>query len=132
MVGHGRCRRDPIGRDAGCPRASQRDDHQRGENVWPTAVEAVLSRHAGVRDVAVAGVPDAEWGERVVAYVVPSDDLAMAPGRLLAELRELVADELAGFAAPRQIVMVESVPRGPLGKVQRERLGTLEGESAGR
>ncbi|MFZ0173319.1 MAG: fatty acid--CoA ligase family protein [Acidimicrobiales bacterium] len=103
-----------------------------GENVWPTAVEAVLSRHAGVRDVAVAGVPDAEWGERVVAYVVPSDDLAMAPGRLLAELRELVADELAGFAAPRQIVMVESVPRGPLGKVQRERLGTLEGESAGR
>ena len=45
-----------------------------GENVWPQAVEAVLAAHPAVRDVAVAGRPDAEWGEVVVAYVVSGDD----------------------------------------------------------
>ncbi len=44
-----------------------------GENVWPAAVEAVLRRHPGVAEVAVAGRPDPEWGERVVAWVVPVD-----------------------------------------------------------
>jgi len=100
-----------------------------GENVWPSAVEAVVARHPSVREVAIAGVSDPEWGERVVAYVVPVAAAEVTPGRLLAELRELVGGELAGFAAPRQVVLVEALPRTALGKVQRERLGSLGGET---
>lgn len=87
-----------------------------GENVWPSAVEEVLRRHPGVAEVAVAGRPDPEWGERVVAWVVPS------PGSLppeLAELRSLVKDHLAGFAAPKELVVVETLPKTSIGKVQR-------------
>ena len=89
-----------------------------GENVWPAPVEAVLRAHPGVLDVAVAGRPDAEWGERVVAWVVP--DPAAPPA--LGELRDLVRAEMAGFAAPRQLVLVDSLPRTAIGKVRRDRL----------
>jgi O-succinylbenzoic acid--CoA ligase len=94
-----------------------------GENIWPTAVEAVLGRHQDVLDAAVAGLSDPEWGQRVVAYVVLAGAPGVAPGQLLSELRELVAGEIASFAAPREIVVVSSIPRGALGKIQRERLG---------
>ena len=50
-----------------------------GHNVYPAEVEAVLSRHPGVVEVAVVGVPSAEWGETVVAYVVGDPDLGLAP-----------------------------------------------------
>ncbi|HXY45069.1 MAG TPA: fatty acid--CoA ligase family protein [Acidimicrobiales bacterium] len=103
-----------------------------GENLWPSAIEAVLARHPAVQDVAVAGAPDPEWGERVVAYVVPSPASRLPAGRLLADLRALVGQEIAGYAAPREIVVVGAIPRGSLGKVQRDRLPALEGESAGR
>jgi O-succinylbenzoic acid--CoA ligase len=102
-----------------------------GENIWPGAVESVLSRHGGVAEVGVAGTPDAEWGQRVVAYVV----VAAAGGgvearRLLEELRDLVRAEIAPFAAPRQLVIVKSLPRTTLGKVRRDELGALQGQSA--
>lgn len=86
-----------------------------GENVWPAPVEEVLRTHEAVAEVAVAGLPDAEWGERVVAWVVPG------PGGPppLDELRALVRDHLAGFAAPRQLVVVDRLPRTSIGKVQR-------------
>ena len=100
-----------------------------GENVWPAAVEPLLLRHPAVLEAAVAGVPDAEWGERVVAYVVLAD-AALAAGELLAELRDLVRVDLAGFAAPREVVVVESLPRTPIGKVRREALAGLSGPSA--
>jgi o-succinylbenzoate---CoA ligase len=87
-----------------------------GENVWPATVESVLRRHPGVRDVAVAGRPDPEWGERVVAWVIPADP-AQPP--TLDELRALVGDQLARYAAPRQLVVVDAFPRTSIGKVQR-------------
>ncbi len=90
-----------------------------GENVWPDPVEAALATHEGVREVAVAGRPDPEWGQRVVAWVVPVDRSA-PPG--LSELRAVVAERLAPFAAPRQIVLMEALPRTSIGKVQRHRL----------
>ncbi len=90
-----------------------------GENVWPDPVEAALASHQGVREVAVAGRPDPEWGQRVVAWVVPADRSA-PPG--LAELRAVVAERVAPFAAPRQIVLMEALPRTSIGKVQRHRL----------
>lgn len=89
-----------------------------GENVWPAPVEAILRTHPLVRDVAVAGRADPEWGERVVAWVIPHPD--GSPG--LDELRALVRDHLAAFAAPREVVIVDTLPRTSIGKVQRQLL----------
>ena len=87
-----------------------------GEKVWPVPVEAVLARHPGVAEVAVWKRPDPEWGERVVAWVVPTD-----PGRPpgLEALRDLVAGELAPWAAPREVVLTDALPRTASGKVRR-------------
>jgi O-succinylbenzoic acid--CoA ligase len=93
-----------------------------GENVWPQHVEAVLRTHPRIADVAVAGRPDEEWGERVVAYVVPAAGPGGPPS--LDELRELVKSELGPFAAPRQLVLVEDIPRTAIGKTRRSVLGT--------
>ena len=87
-----------------------------GENVWPAAVEAVLRRHPAVAEVHVAGKTDPEWGERVVAWVVPRTD-GLAP--TLDGLRGLVKEQLAPSAAPRELVLVDSLPRTSLGKVKR-------------
>ncbi len=85
-----------------------------GHNVYPAEVEAVLSRHPGVDEVAVVGVPSPEWGETVVAYVVGDPDLA--------SLDELAAAELAPFKRPREVRLVDALPRNALGKVVRGEL----------
>jgi malonyl-CoA/methylmalonyl-CoA synthetase len=85
-----------------------------GHNVYPAEVEAVLARHPAVEDVAVVGLPSAEWGETVVAFVVGAPDLA--------ELRELAAAELAPFKCPRELRLVDALPRNALGKVVRKEL----------
>jgi o-succinylbenzoate---CoA ligase len=90
-----------------------------GENVWPDPVEAALATHHRVREAAVAGRPDPEWGQRVIAWIVPQDRAAPPD---LAELRALVAERVAPFAAPRQMVLTDSLPRTSVGKVQRHRL----------
>jgi O-succinylbenzoic acid--CoA ligase len=90
-----------------------------GENIWPGPVEDTIRSHPGVAEVAVAGRPDAEWGQRVVAWVVPADP-AHPPA--LGQLRDLVADRLARFAAPRQLVITDSLPRTSIGKVRRDAL----------
>jgi len=88
------------------------------EKVWPTQVEDVLARHPGIAEVAVWKRPDPEWGERVVAWVVPTD--AAVPD--LDELRDLVGADLARWAAPRELVVVDTLPRTAGGKVQRNAL----------
>jgi o-succinylbenzoate---CoA ligase len=90
-----------------------------GENVWPAAVERVLGTCAGVAEVAVVGRPDPEWGQRVVALVVPADP---ADPPTLDALRAAVKAELPAYAAPRELVLVASLPRTPLGKLARPRL----------
>jgi O-succinylbenzoic acid--CoA ligase len=95
-----------------------------GENVWPAAVEHAIEGLAGVAEVAVGGLADPEWGERVVAYVVPGPD---GPPRLEA-LRAAVRDRLGPWAAPKQLVLTDALPRTPLGKVRRSELALLAGE----
>lgn len=90
-----------------------------GENVWPTAVELVLSHHPAVAEVAVIGRPHPEWGQEVVAVVVPTH--ASAPPRL-DELRAHTKVDLPAFAAPRSLEIVSSLPRTLLGKVERRSL----------
>ena len=90
-----------------------------GENVWPEPVEAILVSQAGVADVAVVGRTDDEWGQRVVAVVVPTD-----PTRppALDTLRAVVQERIGPWAAPRDLELVDSIPRTPLGKVRRRDL----------
>ena len=90
-----------------------------GENVWPTAVERVLATHVAVAEVAVIGRADPDWGERVVAVVVPNDP-DEPPS--LDELRDHVKQELPAFAAPRELALVDRLPRTLLGKVERHAL----------
>lgn len=99
-----------------------------GENVWPAAVEPLVERHPAVERAAIFGRSDPEWGERVCAAVVCRSEVD--PARLLAEVRELVRDGLAGFAAPRELVVVDALPATGLGKVRRDALRTLEGRAA--
>lgn len=91
-----------------------------GENVWPVPVEQALRTHPAVAEVAIAGRPDPEWGQQVVAWVVPEPDV-VAPG--LDELRDHVAASLPRHAAPRRLVLVSALPRTPSGKVAHRSLG---------
>jgi o-succinylbenzoate---CoA ligase len=88
-----------------------------GEKVWPDEVERVISAHRDVAEVAVWKRPDPEWGERVVAWVVPADVLPKAE-----ELKDLVAGTLAPWAAPKEIVFITELPRTPSGKIKRSEL----------
>jgi O-succinylbenzoic acid--CoA ligase len=79
----------------------------------------VLGALDAVAEVAVAGRPDPEWGQRVVAFVVPAE--ASRPPDL-EDLRRAVRAELAPWAAPRELVLVEALPRTGSGKVRRASL----------
>ena len=100
-----------------------------GENVAPTEVEAVLVEHEAVSDAAVIGRPDPEWGEAVVALIVPRlgwvhgrPDGAPADARLAEDLRAFCAERLAPFKVPKRYELVESLPRSVTGKLTRRAL----------
>jgi fatty-acyl-CoA synthase len=84
-----------------------------GEKVFPEEVEEALKTHPHVRDAVVVGVADPRFGERICAVVEPEG--AAAPG--LQELSAHVREHLAGYKAPRELVLVESIGRAPNGKV---------------
>ncbi len=90
-----------------------------GENIHPVEVEDVLARHPDVADVAVVGEPDARWGERVVAFVVPKHP-ALSAAAVDRYCRE--APDLASFKRPRRIVFVREIPKTASGKILRRLL----------
>jgi acyl-CoA synthetase (AMP-forming)/AMP-acid ligase II len=91
-----------------------------GETVVPSEVEAVLAEHSAVAEVAVVGLPDPNWGEVVCAVVVPIGGTS-APS--LEALRDHCRGRLAPFKQPRQLRVVESLPRtASTGQVQRRLL----------
>ncbi len=85
-----------------------------GEKVFPEEVEEALRRHDAVRDVAVTGLPDPRWGERICA-VVELQPGAAQPGD--DELADWVRGQLADYKTPRHFVFVDSVGRAPNGKL---------------
>jgi O-succinylbenzoic acid--CoA ligase len=89
-----------------------------GENVAPEEVEAVLLAHPDVADAAVVGRTDPQWGQAVVAKIVPRD--AVSPD--LDELRAFGRQRLAGFKVPKTFEIVESLPRTPSGKLLRREI----------
>ncbi len=101
-----------------------------GENVYPSEVENVLGAHPAVKDVAVIGVPDAKWGERVQGVVVPHAGAETGEDELLAWCRE----RLAGYKRPRAIALIAEgdMPRNATGKILhrtlRDRFADADGD----
>jgi fatty-acyl-CoA synthase len=89
-----------------------------GENVFPQEVEELLARHEAVADVAVVGVPDEEFGQRLAAYVVPVPGSAVDADAL----RDHVRTNLARYKVPRTVRFVEELPRNATGKVVTRQL----------
>jgi len=96
-----------------------------GVNLYPQEIEAVLRTQAGVWDCAVVGVDDADFGERPVAFVVPDRRTAFDAGELLEACRRRCEQDLGRFKRPRQIVLIDELPRTPTGKLRRKALREL-------
>ncbi len=92
-----------------------------GENVYPHEVEETLISHPALIDVAVVGVEDEEFGQRLRAFVVA------LPGQepTEREIKDFVKENLAAFKAPREVTFMEELPRNPTGKVLKRQLAEL-------
>jgi acyl-CoA synthetase (AMP-forming)/AMP-acid ligase II len=89
-----------------------------GENIASSEVERVLYEHGSVLEVAVVGRPDDRWGEVPVAYVVMSAPAAATPEELVEHCRR----QLAKFKVPKDVVIIDALPRNPSGKVLKREL----------
>ncbi len=90
-----------------------------GEKLWPEDLESVLSTLEGVRDVAVTGVDDPEWGQRVVALVVADDT------HYDDDIRAIAAERIGPWAKPKEVRYVVAIPRTSNGKIRRSDLTNL-------
>jgi O-succinylbenzoic acid--CoA ligase len=86
-----------------------------GENVHPTDVVAALCEHDAIAEAAVVGLPDEEWGERVAALVVPTDD-----GLTVADVDGHARETLAPYKRPKTVAVADALPRTASGTVDRE------------
>jgi len=91
-----------------------------GENIYPSEVEALVGAHPLVKDVAVIGLPDAKWGERVHAVIVLHDGAMLKE----ADLQEWSKERLAGYKRPRSYAFIaeDEMPRNATGKVLHREL----------
>ena len=88
-----------------------------GSNIYPREIEDVLLEHASVAECAIIGVPDPEWGESVMALIVPGEGVVD-----LAELDRLCLERIARFKRPKHWRIVESLPKNSAGKVLKREL----------
>jgi acyl-CoA synthetase (AMP-forming)/AMP-acid ligase II len=89
-----------------------------GENVYPIEVEKVLAAHPDVMETSVIGVDDPQYGQRLAAFVVLADNATATPDILKAHVRE----NLANYKVPREVVILDELPRGSTGKIARREL----------
>lgn len=101
-----------------CGRASVDILKSAGYKISALEIEEVLREHPGIREVAVVGVPDAEWGEIVTACVIPQADHALT----IEGLRAWCEDKLASYKAPRRLVLRNELPRNAMGKITKPEL----------
>jgi fatty-acyl-CoA synthase len=93
-----------------------------GENIYPAEIENLLLAHPLVAECAVIGLPDALWGEMVVACVVTKDAAPGEEAAIIATLTEFLADKLARYKQPRRWLVLPELPKTALGKIQKDRL----------
>ncbi|MEM7571053.1 MAG: class I adenylate-forming enzyme family protein [Pseudomonadota bacterium] len=89
-----------------------------GVNIYPAEIEAVIAKQPGVQEVAVVGLPDDEWGERVHAFVVGGGTPMAPTGAILDACRA----QLSGYKVPRGITVIDELPRNPSGKILKREL----------
>jgi fatty-acyl-CoA synthase len=92
-----------------------------GENVFPAEVEEALATHPGVSEAAVIGVEDAEFAQRLKAFVVRAEGSDVT----VHELKAYIHDRLARYKTPRDVVFLDQLPRTPTGKIIRRELNNL-------
>ena len=90
-----------------------------GEMIWPASVERALSGLSWVKEAAVVGNPDEEWGEIVTAFVVPAGKETVIT---LEQTREALGEVLPRFALPRALHIVDALPKTTSGKVAKKQL----------
>ncbi|MBN2062033.1 MAG: AMP-binding protein [Deltaproteobacteria bacterium] len=96
-----------------------------GENVYSLEVEDVLYRHPDIQECAVLGLPDREWGERVVACIIPKKGLSI--NRI--EIKEYMKSYLSSFKVPKEFLVMEDFPRSPAGKTLKKDLREIIGRN---
>ena len=96
-----------------------------GYNVYPREIEEVLHEHPAVAEVAVIGIPHPELGEEVAAAVALKPDATATPE----ELRAFARDKMAAYKYPRQIWLVDTLPKGPTGKILRREVRPPDGDA---
>jgi len=98
-----------------------------GSNIYPREVEEVLARHEGVREVSVVGYPHPEWGETVVAFIVPSGEIPVTAG----DLDAFCINHIARFKRPKAYRFLDSLPKNNTGKVLKTSLRDMLAEIRG-
>jgi acyl-CoA synthetase (AMP-forming)/AMP-acid ligase II len=91
-----------------------------GENIYPKEIEEVISMHPAVQMVAVIGVPDDRWGESVKALIQVKEGSTLTEEEMIAYCTE----RLAGFKKPQSVLIVDSLPLNPAGKILKKVLRT--------
>jgi len=99
-----------------------------GANIYPAEIEACLLELDGVRDVAVFGIPDDEFGEALAAHIDADQDAGLTE----ASVRDHVGSRLAGFKVPKVVVFDDNLPREETGKIFKRRIRQRYWEQAGR
>jgi acyl-CoA synthetase (AMP-forming)/AMP-acid ligase II len=89
-----------------------------GENIYPREVEEILYRHQAILEVAVIGVPDDKWVERVHAVIVLKDGKKLETDEII----DFCKERLARYKAPRSVEIVESLPKNPQGKILKREI----------
>jgi acyl-CoA synthetase (AMP-forming)/AMP-acid ligase II len=89
-----------------------------GENVYPIEVEKALAAHPDVAEASVLGVDDEQYGQRLAAFVVLKDQASATAE----SLRQHVRDNLANYKVPREIFVIDELPRSSTGKIARGEL----------
>ena len=91
-----------------------------GENVYPREVEEALYAVPEVQECAVVGIPDREWGEKVVAFVVPKDARTLSAS----DLKAFLKSRLSAYKVPKEYVVLKEMPRNTAGKILKRELRT--------
>ncbi len=112
------CRRSTGDRNAAVYGPSKALIKTGGENVYPAEVEAVLASHPDIEDAVVFGIPDDEWGEAVVAAIVPREGATIDVDSIPA----FVATRIARYKRPRKVLVRAEIPRDDTGNIRRDLL----------